>query len=94
MSQSTFFFVLQKMTAWVMVRVSPRSARVSNFLFLLHRHEELLDSFQRQFIATDKDANLIPLICLVISNTPTGSVADTSTTCVSGGTGTRRISVP
>merc|ERR1712107_540939 len=30
-SQSTFLLVLQKMTAWVMVRVSYRSHRVSNF---------------------------------------------------------------
>lgn len=30
-SHSTFLFVLQKMTAWVMVRVSYRSHRVSNF---------------------------------------------------------------
>uniref|UniRef100_A0A0K8RG64 Putative translation initiation factor 4f helicase subunit eif-4a n=1 Tax=Ixodes ricinus TaxID=34613 RepID=A0A0K8RG64_IXORI len=31
LSQSTFLLVLQKMTAWVMVRVSYRSHRVSNF---------------------------------------------------------------
>jgi len=30
-SQSTFFLVLQKMTAWVMVKVSYKSHRVSNF---------------------------------------------------------------
>ena len=59
-SQSTLRLVLQKMTAWVMVILVVQIAQGFEFPFVpLDGHEELLDTFQRQFITFDQNTDRI-----------------------------------